>query len=243
MPNWCNNTLYVTGSPDDLRKFVETANGHGHDYYGPLNSKDFPKENEEVDDSVFCSLMMELMMRDDGPPSSADKRTSPLCFHSLYPVPKEVMLSPYDPNAFQRAKEKYTDFYQKYPTPSAGYDWEYNHWGVKWGACDATIYDENLDSGEVYFEYDSAWGPPSDTFFLKVSTDFPTLTFQNQWGGAEMSGGGGSHTYHAGEMTEWDEWDEDEEEGCEDDYQRNEEPSFEEGEEYQHDDSIVERES
>lgn len=242
MPNWCNNTLSVTGSPDDLRKFVEAAKGHGHDYYGPLNPKrsSDDKDKEEVDDSVFCSLMMELMMRDDGPPSPADKSISPLCFHSLYPVPKEVMLSPYDPNAFQRAKEKYSDFYQKYPTPISGYDWEYKNWGVKWGACDATIYDENLDSGEVYFEYDSAWGHPSDTFFYKVSRDFPTLSFKNQWGGSEMDGGGYS-IFVAGLMTDFDEWDEDDD--YEDDYRDDQEHFFEEGEEYQHDDSVVKRES
>lgn len=242
MPNWCNNTLTVSGPAEDLQKFMKAAEGHGHDYYGPLNKKrNLHPEEEEVDDSVFVSLMMELMMRDDGPPTSEDKKPVPLSFHSLFPVPKEVMLSPYDPKNLQDAKEKYSEFYQKFPVEHSGYDWEHKYWGVKWGACDAELMDDSDPaSGQITYGYDTAWGPPSESFFRKVSLDFPTLNFSNEWGGCEMNGGGYT-TYAAGLVTDYDEWDE--EEDYEDDYRQDEEPFFEEGEEYQHEDSIIERES
>jgi hypothetical protein len=238
MPNWCNNSLSVFGPPEDVKRFQEKAHGSERTYYGPLNDKGSYFAGEEpADDSVFVSLLMELMMKDEVPTS---EKNLELSFHALYPIPREVLLSPYDTNQLEKAKKKYPEFYQKFSTELAGYDWEYRNWGTKWGACEVEMDDSGVRRGEIFYHYDTAWGPPSDNFFQKVSKDFPTLTFKNQWGGDEV-GSGGYIIVSNGNVVESDEWDEDDEdELLEND---SEEPFFEEGEEYQHDETLPERES
>ena len=41
---------------------------------------------------------------------------------------------------------------------AAGYDWEIEHWGCKWGACNSQLTDEW--EGHLTYLFDSAWSPP-----------------------------------------------------------------------------------
>jgi len=45
------------------------------------------------------------------------------------------------------------------------YRWNYDHWGVKWDACDSWC-----DIYEIGFE--TAWGEPSDQLFLRIANKF-----------------------------------------------------------------------
>ncbi len=76
-----------------------------------------------------------------------------LNFHSLVPIPTEVIEAGYDP---------------------AGYDWERNHWGCKWGACSAELADEW--EGHLIYLFDTAWSPPI-AFLEKLGPQWPTLKF------------------------------------------------------------------
>ena len=87
----------------------------------------------------------------------------PLNFHSLLPIPDEVLAAGYH---------------------AAGYEWEYEHWGCKWGACGSRIVDD-WDEGLLY-EFDSAWSPPLQ-FIEQVSRQWPTLVFVLEY---EESGDG-----------------------------------------------------
>jgi hypothetical protein len=71
------------------------------------------------------------------------------------------------------------------------YDWAYDNWSTKWGACDfewrshdferdISILDSET-SLDGYFE--SAWGPASN-LVKKISGDFPNLVFEVFRGGA-----------------------------------------------------------
>ena len=74
-----------------------------------------------------------------------------LNFHSLVPVPEEVLKAGYE---------------------SAGYDWERENWGCKWGAENPTILDEW--PGHVEYEFSTAWSPP-DKFLQTVAVQSPAL--------------------------------------------------------------------
>ena len=62
-----------------------------------------------------------------------------LNFHSLVPVPEEILRAGYE---------------------SAGYDWERENWGCKWGAMNSTILDEW--EGHIEYEFYTAWSPPME---------------------------------------------------------------------------------
>ena len=76
-----------------------------------------------------------------------------LNFHSLVPVPEEVLKAGYE---------------------SAGCDWEKENWGCKWGAQNPTILDEW--EGHVEYEFHTAWSPPIE-FLGKVAVQWPALVF------------------------------------------------------------------
>ena len=76
-----------------------------------------------------------------------------LNFHSLLPIPAEVLTAGYAP---------------------AGYNWERHHWGCKWGACHAALVDKW--EGGVFYEFDTAWSPPLP-LVQHVSRVWPTLVF------------------------------------------------------------------
>jgi hypothetical protein len=56
-----------------------------------------------------------LMSRYKGKSGYADDKYELLCFNALIPVPNKVLMKGFDPQ---------------------GYNWEMEHWGCKWGACD-----------------------------------------------------------------------------------------------------------
>jgi hypothetical protein len=85
MPNWCNNTLRVFGSDEDVRRFKEQAAG--------------------------CSPWTQ----------SNESEQNLLNFHSLVPIPPEILAAGYN---------------------DAGYNWEREQWGCKWGACETQLVDE-----------------------------------------------------------------------------------------------------
>jgi len=76
-----------------------------------------------------------------------------LNFHNLVPIPPEVIAAGYDP---------------------AGFEWERNNWGCKWGACSASLADEW--EGTLIYAFETAWSPPVP-FLEKLAPQWPALTF------------------------------------------------------------------
>jgi hypothetical protein len=76
-----------------------------------------------------------------------------LNFHSLVPVPPEVIAAGYN---------------------TAGYEWELANWGCKWGACESDLIEEW--EGFLKYTFDTAWSPPM-TFLGKLGPQWPTLIF------------------------------------------------------------------
>jgi hypothetical protein len=76
-----------------------------------------------------------------------------LNFHSLVPVPDEVLQAGYE---------------------AAGYHWERENWGCKWGADEPQILDEGGNC--IIYEFCTAWSPPIE-FLQKVAVQRPALKF------------------------------------------------------------------
>lgn len=76
-----------------------------------------------------------------------------LNFHSLVPVPEEILKAGYD---------------------SAGYDWQMENWGCKWGASGPGILVER--EGHVEYEFYTAWSPPIK-FLENVAKQWAALVF------------------------------------------------------------------
>jgi hypothetical protein len=76
-----------------------------------------------------------------------------LNFHSLVPIPENILAGDYE---------------------SAGYDWEMENWGCKWGAQDSTILDEREEF--IAYEFLTAWSPPMK-FLETVAKQWPALQF------------------------------------------------------------------
>lgn len=56
----------------------------------------------------------------------------------------------------------------------AGYDWEREHWGCKWGAGSAQTMDEW--EGHLIYTFDTAWSPPI-ALLQRIGLQWPMLTF------------------------------------------------------------------
>lgn len=88
-----------------------------------------------------------------------------LCFHALCPVPDEVLRQGYE---------------------EAGYGWETEHWGCKWGACEQELRERS--PGRASYHFDTPWDPPLP-LFSRVSADWPglafTLRYHADWSGQQ----------------------------------------------------------
>ncbi len=87
------------------------------------------------------------------PEEIVPNKPDPLNFHSLYPVPGELVKAGYN---------------------EAAYHWEREHWGCKWGACETQVTDEC--DGYVAYYFLTPWSPPVE-FIEQVARDWSTLRF------------------------------------------------------------------
>ncbi len=104
MPNWCSNELTVSApTREELDAFIARAASGDHVFVGPFAQKAF-NEEKEFDWGTFTPIYMEMLMRDDE--LFMDKRDDKpaLSFHAFVPMPREVMLAPYDSNRLQKAR-------------------------------------------------------------------------------------------------------------------------------------------
>jgi len=162
MPNWCSNTLTVTGPEKDVKRFRDKARGPTQSYNGfaPHEVERWP-----VHDDIRLKSMITT------PPEPGD--VVDLSFHALYPVPEDFRCFPYDDTRARELGELVGEV-----RPYGGYEWESKHWGCKWGGCDSELTSQGPDY--LNYGFSTAWAPPID-FFDKVSQDWPNLTFSLEY--------------------------------------------------------------
>ena len=77
---------------------------------------------------------------------------SQLNFHSLLPVPAEVL-----------------------NLGTGLEDWQVKHWGTKWEAAEVLLLDASATG--LSYQFDTAWSPPI-ALFKAIGPQWPTLTFR-----------------------------------------------------------------
>ena len=207
MPNWCSNTLTVRGDKSAVLALIERARSGEHVFVGP-----FQGSIEGYDWGTFTPIQMEVLMSNDDLFRDNRENKSPLCFHAFVPMPREVMLAPYDGNRLKEAAQKCPEWFGRFPGLLSGYDWEHKAWGVKWGACEAHITDQggSDDDYSVTYEFDTAWGPAMN-FMDALAALYPDLHFSLSYDEPGMAFAGNAE-WSNGQCILNDHWQSDEEE-------------------------------
>lgn len=200
MPNWCQNTLHVDGAADDVAAFVKAARGREHTY------KDYSSMRDKW--PVYEDIRLRALY--DEPPALSD-RESDLSFHSLVPIPDEVLKLPYD-SSQAKSLADLLDLPDK-KNALGGHAWENQNWGVKWGACEVNM--DHNDPECASYHFDTAWGPPLE-FLERVAEDWPSLRFELSFEESGM-GFGGEVVYEDGCCVHENNYDMDYDEEDEDD--------------------------
>lgn len=87
-------------------------------------------------------------------------------FNNVIPVPPETIYS------------KLFNYGSDQSSPYHWYNWQTEHWGTKWNACDSVwSYDDDDQEGKIRF--DTAWCEPTPVLEA-LSKMFPDITFTNE---------------------------------------------------------------
>lgn len=160
MPNWCSNSLYVSGDTDKVNEFKNWVIVERN-------------TTEIIRDENYNAVLKE-----NGEPLTKEVMREFFTFEKLFPTPIEL-LAEVDPIP-QKEEETPEEYKSRmdYLTEKYGYcgwyNWRVSNWGTKWDACEG---DWELNEGEFTAYFDTAWGPPIG-WLENVSAQFPELTFK-----------------------------------------------------------------
>ena len=154
MPNWCMNELTVSGTAEELKRFVVSTQGFPAKYPPQEWEKALPRE--EPKQPYFC-------------------------FNALVPTPEAVLWMGYDAHDKLPQKALLCVLTGRPFEPIDGYHWSIQNWGTKWDVYWDKLTPEDMgwqDGCEsISFSFDTAWSPPS-MWFEKITKVFPTLQFK-----------------------------------------------------------------
>ena len=156
MPNWCMNTLSVSGTAVELKNFVVAMQG--------LPAK-YPPQEWEKDKY--------LKMKEPTEPH--------FCFNAIVPTPESVLQMGYAAQD-KIPQDAFLRIQAGIPVePIDGYHWNLQNWGTKWDVYYDNIVPETMGWSEgcekICFDFDTAWSPPL-AWFKVVVEKFPLLTFE-----------------------------------------------------------------
>lgn len=161
MPNWCNNTLEITGPKEEIRRFITETT------------------SDDQDNQAYTILANLVRM-----PEILADTTSPTP-ESPNPHPKWLMWLYNDEITLDRYNEMCSEAASKYQASVIAleetgygnwYDWQYANWGIKWGDTNTRLRVISSTGTFAVFHFDTAWGPAT-AGFTNVSRLFPELTF------------------------------------------------------------------
>lgn len=136
MPNWCMNTLNVSGGADEIKRFVFANQG--------LPAKYPPQEWEKA-----------IAQMEPQPTESY------FCFNALVPTPQEVLDMGYDAHNKISKDTLLFALHGQSISPIDGYHWNIANWGTKWDVYHDKITPDEMGWSEgcegIEFEFDTAW--------------------------------------------------------------------------------------
>lgn len=153
MPNHCQNTLLIVGSPKDLKKFL-----------GACKNPNFGKRRKN-----------ETGRR------QRDGREWTI-FEGNFPCPTELVATEaafYADEKLQRELVKIEKANLKKYGFRNWYDWCNDNWGTKWGDYDTHI-DDEYKRDKARFEFVTAWAPGTEGL-KRISALHPELAFVNSY--------------------------------------------------------------
>jgi len=193
MPNWCSNTLIITGDKKQIAEFkrktflVEVILQNDNDiqnfYDEHIKTETPEKYKADVSNYInvhkmtpkeYIEKIHKFIEKDNG---DYIKGGTQLSFNGVLPCPEELHgegLHSWGGLNAEELNEKRKLMKQKHGYENA-YDWHVANWGTKWDACEASLYCENED--ELNYTFDTAWGPPCN-WLQTIAPMFPKLHFE-----------------------------------------------------------------
>lgn len=188
MPNWCNNTLNVSGDEKSIAALLTTARGRHAGYVEPYYGDNGDKW------AAHDKVRVKALVKNPAPLYGDELD---FCMNALYPVPTDYRRFPFDDNQARKLGEAVGE-----ERRHGGYQWQTDHWGTKWD-----VDGELLENHNTFLQYSfaSAWSPPI-SFLEKIAKDFPSLTFELEYYEGGM-GFAGRCTFEQGEFVSEEELD------------------------------------
>jgi hypothetical protein len=157
MPNYCYQTLVISGEKDDLAPFVNKLLASWHTYEDDLTKGQ-------------CELLQTFYpMPDDiylGNFDLSDPETSALKGEKA--DDQHASVAAWTLGQIKLAKKKYGDI------SWLGYFWRIDNWGSKWADFCTSI--DEQDETHIKLRFETAWAPILQGI-LFISNDYPLLTF------------------------------------------------------------------
>ena len=196
MPNWCHNTLTVSGESDELMKFVEAAKPKEENYRQQYDEMWVPEGEEKPSWEKWWSLISD---------------NQPLSFESLFPQPPEEELKKLEtlvpctmcgahgelPESPEQAEERGAKWYEwmdpetredrtcnscqgtkkerQLGTYEGWYSWRLENWGTKWNAYELAV--KRAQAGLLEITFQTAWSFP-EPVFAAIAREFPGLQIE-----------------------------------------------------------------
>jgi len=216
MPNWCVNSIEISGDDATLRQLAEAVRGNsepsGEDktafsFYEikkpPLEDPIYHGEPSQNSFVCGCSPTFDKSLKDDDFPNGK-------WVVNGKPIQRSTDLvegSFASENGFgvercpEHAAIRISDH------PNFFWNWNIANWGTKWSAHDVySSYDDTGEiAGKITYGFDTAWSPPLQITEI-LSGQFPTLTFEHYYCEGGM-GYAGVARFKAGAPTDTEEYD------------------------------------
>ena len=181
MPNWCHNTLDVTGEPEAVAAYVE----HVRIPAGKIDNEEralFLRLADDAEAAGHGERAKELRESVEDQPEQVDYAGQPLTFEADAPTPEES------------------------EGGDGWYFWRLENWGTKWDASftepfiavgsdesdpEATVAAQGVTvvDGAAIYKFDTAWAPPA-AWLRATAKAHPELTFVLRFGepGGDFAG-------------------------------------------------------
>ena len=140
IPNWCYNSLVITGNKESLKKFKEIA----------YTKYETGKGETLIDFEKFL------------PREKSEKEKVADKYEELYYKEKEKKLSKENREELALMRIEYDKEELEY-SGDDWYHWNISNWGTKWNFCDIGLQED--DEQQLHYSFKTAWSVPMPVLF------------------------------------------------------------------------------